>query len=267
MNCLEKYRSKLIAEINRDLAIIVDTPGEEPIHDFRVGVKRLTALYYFLNEIDPGLNAKQLLRPYRLPFKSIGNIRDVHIAVKLIESLEEISPQDAKLLIRQLNSNARRDYRLFQKNIPADHRLSIRVPTIRSSGISARAIGRHKPIVLNQLLSQILASAGKMDDRQWHRKRILLKRYHHVLDAFCFCPGHALDETDRARPGIDDHAKTGQAAAGSGKDLPEEICTLAPAPMNSKASGYCQRNATTAILPRIAKPQRKKHAPADRHMA
>jgi CHAD domain-containing protein len=196
MNCLEKYRSKLIAEINRDLAIIVDTPGEEPIHDFRVGVKRLTALYYFLNEIDPGLNAKQLLRPYRLPFKSIGNIRDVHIAVKLIESLEEISPQDAKLLIRQLNSNARRDYRLFQKNIPADHRLSIRVPTIRSSGISARAIGRHKPIVLNQLLSQILASAGKMDDRQWPRKRIMLNRYHHVLDAFCFCPGHALDETE-----------------------------------------------------------------------
>lgn len=196
MNCLEKYRSKLIAEINRDLAIIVEIPGEEPIHDFRVGVKRLTALYYFLNEIDPELNAKQLLKPYRAPFKSIGNIRDVHIAVQLIESLDEISPADSKLLIRQLNSKARQDYRLFQKNIPTDHRLSIRVPTIKSTGISARAIGRQKPLLLNQLLSQILANGNKMNARQWHKKRILLKRYHHVIDAFCFCPGHSLDETE-----------------------------------------------------------------------
>ncbi len=196
MNCLEKYRSKLIGEINRNLAIIVETPGEEPIHDFRVGVKRLTALYYFLNEIDPGLNAKQLLKPYRVPFKSIGNIRDVHIALHLIESLDEVSPQDSKLLIRQLKSKSRQDYRIFQKNIPPDHRLSIRVPTIRSTGISARAIGRYKPVLLSQLLSKILASGSSMNARQWHKKRILLKRYHHVLDAFCFCPGHSHDETE-----------------------------------------------------------------------
>ncbi|MDH3762746.1 MAG: CHAD domain-containing protein [Gammaproteobacteria bacterium] len=196
MNCLEKYRSKLIAEINRDLAIIVETPGEEPIHDFRVGVKRLTALYYFLNSIDSELNAKQLLKPYRRPFKSIGNIRDVHIAVQLIESMDEIDPQDSKLLIRQLNSRARQDYRMFQKSIPENHRLSIRMPTIRSTGISARAIGRQKPLLLNQLLPQILASGSKMNARQWHKKRILLKRYRHVLDAFCFCPGHSHDEDE-----------------------------------------------------------------------
>lgn len=196
MNCLEKYRSKLITEINRDLGVILTNPEEDPVHDFRVGVKRLTALYRFLQQINPELNAKELLKPYRAPFKSIGNIRDVHIAVHLIGSLEEISPQDSKALIRGLNTKARQDYRIFQKNIPANHRLSIRMPTIKSTGISARAINRQKPVVLAQQLTQILAIGNRMDARQWHKKRILLKRYHHTLDAFSLCPGHAFDEAE-----------------------------------------------------------------------
>jgi len=196
MNCLEKYRSKLITEINRDLGVILTKPDEDPVHDFRVGVKRLTALYRFLHQINPELNARELLKPYRVPFKSIGNIRDVHIAVHLIDSLEEISPQDSKALIKGLNAKARQDYRVFQKNNPADHRLSIRIPTIKSTGISARAITRQKPVVLAQLLAQILSTGKRMDATQWHKKRILLKRYHHTLDAFCFCPGHLLDETE-----------------------------------------------------------------------
>ena len=35
-----------------------------------------------------------------------------------------------------------------------------------------------------------------MTANQWHKKRILLKRYHHKLDAFYFCPGHSLDESE-----------------------------------------------------------------------
>ena len=70
------------------------------------------------------------------------------------------------------------------------------MPTIRSTGISERAILRHKPIILGQLLDQILVASQKMNARQWHKKRILLKRYHHILDAFCYCPGHGLDESE-----------------------------------------------------------------------
>ena len=35
-----------------------------------------------------------------------------------------------------------------------------------------------------------------MNAQQWHKKRILLKRYHHKMDAFCYCPGHSLDENE-----------------------------------------------------------------------
>jgi CHAD domain-containing protein len=196
MNCLDKYRSKLVRKINKDLRIILTRPEEEPVHDFRVGVKRLTALYYFLNRIDSDLKAKRILKPYRSLFKSIGKIRDAHIAVQLIQSLDEISLENSRILVKALRSGIRNDYRHFQAYVRAHSPLSIRTPTVSSTGISARAILRLKPLVLNELLLQILSTEDRMNARQWHRKRILLKRYHHKMDAFIYCPGQKSDENE-----------------------------------------------------------------------
>jgi len=196
MNCLDKYRNKLVRDINKNLRLILEKPEEDPVHDFRVGVKRLTALYYFLNEINPDLKAKKILKPYRSLFKSIGNIRDGHIAVHLIQDLDEINLEESKILLRAVRSRIKKEYRLFQKYVRADARVSIRMPTVRSTGISETAILRGKPIVLNDLLAQILNTEGWMNAEKWHKKRILLKRYHHKLDAFQFCPGHKSDESE-----------------------------------------------------------------------
>ncbi len=196
MNCLDKYRSKLIREVNKDLRTILLQPDEESVHDFRVGVKRLTALYYFLSRIDTDLKAKRILKPYRLLFKSIGNIRDAHIAMHLIQGLDEIGVEDAGVLLKALKSRMRSDYRSFQAHVGAQPPISIRTPTVRSTGISAQAILRLKPVVLNELLLQILDTGGRMSAVQWHKKRILLKRYHHKMDAFHYCPGHSSDETE-----------------------------------------------------------------------
>jgi len=196
MNCLDKYRSKLVGEINKDLRIILAQPEEEAVHDFRVGVKRLTALYYFLSRIDNTLKAKRILKPYRSLFKSIGNIRDAHIAVHLIQGLGETNAKDASALLKALRSRIKRDYRSFQTHVRAQSPISIRMPTVSSTGISARAILRLKPVVLDELLRQILSTDGRMNAVKWHKKRILLKRYHHKMDAFHYCPGHKSDETE-----------------------------------------------------------------------
>jgi CHAD domain-containing protein len=196
MNCLDIYRNKLVQEINKNLRLILENPEEGPVHDFRVGVKRLTALYYFLGEINTDLKAKKILKPYRSLFKSIGSIRDGHIAVHLIQDLDEIDLEESKILVRAIRSRIRKDYRLFQTNVQASARVSIRMPTVRATGISEAAILRGKPIVLNGLLAQILNTEEWMSAEKWHKKRILLKRYHHKLDAFHFCPGHKSDEDE-----------------------------------------------------------------------
>ncbi len=196
MNCLEKYRGKLIREINVNLGIILDTPVETAVHDFRVGIKRLTALYCFLDQIEPGLQCRRRLKPYRSLFKSIGNIRDAHIAINLLQTLDHGRGDACKPLVKKLKSKISRDYRLFRERACADARISIRMPTIKTLGVSERAILRHKPVVLKTLLLQILRIDKAMNATQWHKKRILLKRYHHSLDAFCFCPGHRQDEAE-----------------------------------------------------------------------
>ncbi len=212
MNCLEKYRNKLIREINKDLRVILTKseqgpaqwleqgPEQDTVHNFRIGVKRLTALYCFLNEINAALKAKQILKPYRSLFKSIGNIRDGYIAVHLVQNLADVNLEESKILVRAIRVRIRKDYRLFQKDVQSNARVSIRMPTVRSTGISASVILRYKRIVLDDLLVQILRTEGPMNTemhmKKWHKKRILLKRYHHTLDAFRFCPGHKSDQDE-----------------------------------------------------------------------
>jgi CHAD domain-containing protein len=196
MNCLDKYRSKLISQLNRNLRFILLSPEEEPVHDFRVGIKRLTALYYFLNEVDPELKTKKIIKPYRSLARSIGIIRDGHIALHLIQEMDEISLADKKILASAIRSKTRNDHRLFKKSVQASAHTQVRLPTIRAMGLSERAILREKPLVLQTLLSQIMSIEPRMTADQWHTKRILLKRYHHKLDAFCFCPGHTSDESE-----------------------------------------------------------------------
>jgi len=196
MNCLEKYRSKLIREINHELRQVCVQPDESAVHDFRVGMKKLTALFYFLNGIDAGVESKKLLKPHRVLFKSVGNIRDAHIAINLIQSLDGIDASDSKALTKSLQTRIKQDYRRFRGITRSSTPASIRMPTIKSTGISEPAILTHKPAILQQLLQQILPSGDVMTAKHWHKKRILLKRYHHILDAFQFCPGHVQDEAE-----------------------------------------------------------------------
>ncbi len=151
-------------------------------------------MYYFLNEVDPGHKTKKIIKPYRSLARSIGIIRDGHIAVHLIQDLDEVSLAEKKILVSAIRSKTRKDYRLFKKSVQVNALTRVRVPTIRSIGFSERAILRQKPVVLKELLSQIMSTEPRMTATQWHKKRIMLKRYHHKLDAFCFCPGHTSDE-------------------------------------------------------------------------
>ena len=189
MQCLENYRSKQVREANRKLRVILESPDEPAVHDFRVCIKRLTAFYGFLGQVDDNLSVKKLLKPYRGMFKSLGRIRDAHIAIGLIENLEPSRDAESRKAIGLLRSGIRRDYRSFRNLVADSGTGSIRLPTLRATGIAPVAISRHKPVYLETLLSQILSAPSRTTVDGWHRKRILLKRYRHILEAFSLCPG------------------------------------------------------------------------------
>ena len=193
MHCLERYRRNQVREANRKLRVIVESPDESAVHDFRVCIKRLTAFYGFLGQVDEKLSAKKILQPYRGIFKSLGRIRDAHIAIGLIGSLEPSPDTETGKLTGLLRAGIRREHRSFRGLVDQGRPVSIRLPTIRATGVPTAAIARHKPVYLDLLLSQILSAQKRTTVDGWHRKRILLKRYRHILEAFSLCPGQAAN--------------------------------------------------------------------------
>ena len=192
MDYLEKYRRGLVRQANRRLRDILDSADEAAVHDFRVAVKRLTALYHFVQQVDERLPVKRWLQPCRRLFKRGGRIRDAQIAVGLISEIGELPRAASRPLLAPLQAAIKQDYRRFQHYAHEQRLTAVRLPSITTIGISQAAIRRHRPACLEQLRARIASAEPGSGDDDWHRRRILLKRYHHLLDAFALCPGYSL---------------------------------------------------------------------------
>lgn len=191
MNCLEVYRRKLVREINIQFRMILVEPGKDPVHDFRLGVKRLTAFFYFLQSVDPRIKAKKILKPYRGLFKAIGRVRDLHIAEDVLSDLKF-----SKIDINKLRKREKQYYQSFRYIVDELKISGIRLPTVSSLSIPDQSILAGKNPYLETLLKAICSVDKRMTQKAWHRKRIILRRYHHTLDAFQHCAGHELAEEE-----------------------------------------------------------------------
>jgi CHAD domain-containing protein len=192
LECLEKYRRGLLSEANRQLRRILDSADEAAIHDFRVALKRLGALYRFFQQVDSELPAKRWLRPSRGLFKRGGRIRETQIAIGLVDEVGGLSSATRRSLLGRMQTDIRREYRQFQQYVGEQRISAIRLPSLAATGISQTAIRRQRPLFIQQLRADILADVEDTGDEEWHRKRILLKRYRHLLDAFASCPGFSV---------------------------------------------------------------------------
>jgi CHAD domain-containing protein len=196
INCLDQYRRKLLSGVNRNLRIIVDTADEESIHQFRVGVKRLTALYRFVAAVEPGLKAGQLIKPARQLSKSISTVRDCHITLGLIDATSKLTTAETKKLQRVVHARIRGKHREFRILAQDGARIPLRLPTFRLLQINQDKLLQQKPVVLQQLLARVATPVSSNTEEQWHSKRILLKRYRHTKEAFSLCPGYRRDEDE-----------------------------------------------------------------------
>ena len=194
MNCLEKYRATLVRRTNLHLRTLLEDPDETAAHEFRVAIKRLNALYRFLNGIDETLPARKLMKPARGLFKRIGPIREAQIVLHLIDENETLGARQRSALRNALETRIHASHQAFRTYAANHGPTSVRLPTIRATRLAEAAILHHRPTALNDLLTEITAIDAIADDDEWHRKRILLKRYHHIVDAFGLCAGQAPDE-------------------------------------------------------------------------
>ena len=186
MNCLERYRGELIRGLNRNLKVILRAPDETAIHDFRVGIKRVTALYRFLHDAEPNFDADAALARYRGLFKACGLVRDLQIARGLLVELESDA---ASAIVTAVDARIADAHAALRGGAETESIAAIRLPTIRESGVDAGTIERRRARVLASWRRRVLDAAKSLTARCWHRKRIRLKRYRHALDAFQHCHG------------------------------------------------------------------------------
>ena len=192
MQCLEQYRAELILGLNRNLKAVLAAPDEVAIHDFRVGIKRMTALYEFLHAVDASFDAAAVLAPYRGLFKAGGRVRDLQIARGLIFASDEDTASSAGLR-DALDARISERHAALADLVEAEAITGIELPTIEACGVTEAAILQRRDGVLALLRRRVLDAGRAMTVRRWHRKRIRLKRYRHALDAFQYCPGHEAD--------------------------------------------------------------------------
>lgn len=94
---LIKHIRWLLKEYDRQFRLARKGAKEEPVHDLRVMMKRLSALFLFLNEGRIYKNkSKAFFNQLREFFKTAGNLRDLQVMKSLVDSYRNSFSEDIK---------------------------------------------------------------------------------------------------------------------------------------------------------------------------
>ena len=181
---LESYLSALFQEIRSELQKVKESHDIEAIHDMRVNIKRLRAVCAFIKYFKPDSNVKQLLVPFLTIFRKIGVIRDVQVPLELIQGIARDHNMEEDKLIKAL---VRKEKNLIKQSIIwfENEPISLEESELELLTL-AKSIQPGKADIegyLQSLRESLSISQARYSSRKWHKKRVILKRYHHVLDA------------------------------------------------------------------------------------
>jgi CHAD domain-containing protein len=87
---LLSYFDKQYGKLLRAWRRAADRHNVKGIHDYRVCVKRLNALFNLAASVNPEFPAKKRFRRFRKLFKSSAALRDVHIQIEIAKGLRSI---------------------------------------------------------------------------------------------------------------------------------------------------------------------------------
>lgn len=100
-----KYVTSLIKEYNALFRLALKGAKEEPVHELRVRIKRLNALFVFLDEANIYRKRNgfffRLLKDF---FKSAGNLRDIQILISLVDNYRNQLTEDIAEYENYLNN-------------------------------------------------------------------------------------------------------------------------------------------------------------------
>jgi len=206
---IRRHSAQRFEEIRRHFALASQTFDEEAIHQLRVEIKRLKALFQLLEELSAGFEAKQSLLPVRPLYKASGRIRDLQVQAGLAQQWIEESGSNVPLdafrqhlagLEQQAQAGFQEECQVFDASVLAAMEKTVERIITHLSADQAR---RRAEALLQGLQRELLerGQASKPEDNL-HPLRILAKRTRHTAELLQMClsnPGLLIEAADAVR--------------------------------------------------------------------
>jgi len=173
----------LIAEFHQQFHLAQTELREEPIHDLRVSLKKIRALFRLIEYLDSAFDETCNFRPFRKIFKEAGLIRDIQVQIELMKDFDKSSDRRFKSYLRDLETGGKIRFRqkLTATNLdgltPINNEVAAAAERINISGLTGR--------VINFIAEKTELTTRHFHDgtnsETMHRSRILLKDAYYIL--------------------------------------------------------------------------------------
>jgi len=186
---LLEYFQKHQQHLEHYLALCIEEPESEIVHQLRVSIKRLRAVLQFMGQVvgNEDISAKKQLKSLRKLFKIAGGIRDVHVQQKLIPEYETSMNLQFGLYLKHLEKLEKQSIKNFYSFIEEAkpiHKLTSGRELIEKS------LALLTPGEIRLRAEQLLASrcnhlrqmlGDRPDDKKLHEMRTIIKQMRYVM--------------------------------------------------------------------------------------
>jgi CHAD domain-containing protein len=183
---LNKYYKIQKAELEKNFFLITQVYKAEVVHKLRVNLKKIRALFYLLEHIDPQLfKVKKQYRKLRSLFKVVGQIRDVQVQKELIDLFEkelEIHFTDYCNYLNKIEDNHIKQFRKWILTNKLEHSEK---PLHKINKIYKKINHKTLKIIARQFITLRIEKISELhefahDEEKLHKIRALLKEIMYI---------------------------------------------------------------------------------------
>jgi CHAD domain-containing protein len=190
-NRLLDYLSKQCGLFNKNFNLVISDFDEDAIHDMRVAIKRIRAVFLLTERLFPGeFDALEEEGEMRRLFRLSGRMRDAQVQQQLLyATAQNIGSTfgEYQAYLRNTESKAVKKFKKFLKEYDAEDDLKQKHEKV--ADLISRSGYEQVRLQIVQFVDELFMAAGKMHsdyehDEKLHEIRRKLKQCHYLLSVF-----------------------------------------------------------------------------------
>lgn len=186
-NYLMKYGNDCVSRLSSNISRAKKSSDARNIHSLRLNVKKINALFGFLEILDITLIPKETLKRIDSLYRISGQLRDAQIQIQILKKFKKIAPDDVQKALRYFskhkkkaqNKLKKKSSRISNKNLlGVRERLTTCIKGLDNNTLKIKCID-----YANETLTLIKNIISRRPDEELlHRMRIYLKVLIYILD-------------------------------------------------------------------------------------